>query len=650
MYTVFLLVMTVASAVIPLVLWFVGAPIGRVHYEPVPVTGTDWDHFLVFGFWVFPHSTNNYLMYLVFSSAVFVPYIYRHYRPFWVTNLTKVFKKGLYWPSISLAAFVLASYITITLAGSWELIENAWSIVGYMITGMESYFNETAIDFNVGDMILALAMSIFASLLLYLNYIPLTMGILIWAHGFWDFVVIVVIVSVVLSWQYLVPPINLVINGYHFNLGFLLFIWLQLLLFRVMEWYHTRIARRVENRGFVTVGEVRRFYLYIHVYFLTIWVVMAALLWPTYPAMIVGHAIFVVILIFLNRVLPSLKKRRRQKMWREDVLTVRKRKRKFGFGLIRGQLFWLTAFILLLVAGFVAFTVVYTITTQENPWRLIWNYRGKLHSEPGDFLTGHKSILTENVHRTFSHYLNPFLFYCFFGSIAFYPITVCRSAYLSCWRSHGSVRKQKRRNWPPNHWFPYAAASSVTIGFVVLWKIIDTALTHIGVESFNLTGQDAPLGETSIAFIVSILTSLYTYFIYPPLPGLLLAREGRGLIWLIHILLFTGLYAILRILPGLAILDLVTEELTHFGFYLVSMTSMVYLFIMEWFHASLARNVPKKKRIVTTMDVHRFYVYVQITVVLYWAAFFGMTLHSYISLGIGVALQLAGSVMLKVIM
>lgn len=596
-----------------------------------PPESNPWMLFVRIGiFWVYAHATNNYVIFMFISIILSSVYLYAHYAPFWETKLRK---PCLVWPPRTglLNGIAQASSLQLYLAGIWEIVENFGHLIMYLADSPNIWWKEVPVDSNVDDIIMAL-LSIILGVIALVFVIPPAMGVFLVAHRGREVIVVLIIIFGAYCFVATgIANINIVVGETFVNLGFILHIIPTLLIFRFLCWYHERIAKRLQGK-FIRVNDVRRFYLYIYVYLIIMWVAQVGLTWYTYPAVIVGNTLFIIVSLFLRfYVLSPLRKRRKCRR-QKHIVRIRVR------FVITKTVIVQVVLAFLLIVGVIVTSLILAIIWRPT-WLLTWNFRGKLMPDPPENI-GHLSILNENVHRTFSHWLNPFLFYILIGSIAFYPITICKNVYSMGWIFTGRVPEssvQTKRNWPPSHWLPYVGAASFTGAFVVLWKMIDTVFTILGMQSFNLTGQDATLGETMICNVCVVIASALTYIVYPPLPGLLF---GGSLIYFpVHLLMYAIVYAALRILPGLYILSGNTN-LIPLGFYFIPAVVITLLIIMENVDVAIAKTVHQKQKVVSENDVRLCFRMLQSSVLIYWIAFWGFTVHSYIAYGIGVVMQI----------
>jgi len=624
LFTLALSVGTAVSVVVASLALF-ATPYGSIdlHYGwPSFNASNPWTHFAQTGsYWVFAHAVNNHLFFITLATVGLVPYLYAHLVPFWKRRGRRA---GIAWPVRSLGPLATSLAILVWFAGLWEIYENTFHLISHL-RGTGSFFNEPGLDTNVGDVLMSL-LGALVGIAGLVAFLPPTVGALLVAQTWKD---VAVTIFLLFGLYYVVVTyityINITIAGAFFPLGFYIFLPPKLLVLRVAQLYHRRVARRTSER-FLRVSEVDRLYLYAYLYIGIMWLSQWFLTWLSYPAVLVGTATYLLVAMLLHVfVLPPLKKRRK---WRG--ITQRRVSPEIQLRLSRVMGAVLCG--LALVAGCVVAAALW-----QPSWALTWNFRGKLGPDPPEHV-GHLSILNENKHRTFSHWLNPFLFYLFFASAAFFPGTVCSGVYGMRWLFVPSARTRRKKRWPPRSILPYFSAAALTGAFVMVTRMVDSVLTHLGVQSFNLTGQEAALGEIMLVNVLVALASLLVLWVLPPLPGLLIG-------W-VHIPLYVLLYAVLRVLPGLYILVGGTT-LIPLGFWFTLPVALLVLIAFELVHVAAATSVHPKQRAVKERDVWRTYNYVYATVIAYWLAFWGLALPSYASWGIGVAAQLVVTVVMR---
>jgi len=115
----------------------------------------------------------------------------------------------------------------------------------------------------------------------------------------------------------------------------------------------------------------------------------------------------------------------------------------------------------------------------------------------------------------------------------------------------------------------------------------------------------------------------------------------------VQVALYALLYGVLRVLPGLYVLD--GAALVPLGLWFTLPAALLVLLVFEWVHVRAATSIDPRQRAVEEGDVRRTYHYVYAAVIVYWLAFWGFRLPSYASWGIGVAAQLVVVVCIRVV-
>jgi len=244
--------------------------------------------------WPFSHYVNPFMLFMFFGTRIFYD----------KTHRARMLRKP--WPIYSFKLYEFAFGWTVMIFALWELFESIMTVLGF------GSFNETPGDSLLGDLGIGVIGTVFAAFLFALVY-PASPGILYHVRETWEKIEYIFLFFVFFVGAQFFPTIDAIITtegepDLRIHFGYFLWMPLMFIIVRIMELSDLRVARRTEERGFISRDEIYRFYLYTYLLLFSMFLASFGLVFFSYPSVLVGQAIHMILIFALAIILPRVRR------------------------------------------------------------------------------------------------------------------------------------------------------------------------------------------------------------------------------------------------------------------------------------------------------------------------------------------------------